>query len=62
MKTERRKKGEPGRNRHHEERSEPEAAGRKDEEGCRCKEVSRKSIPELLKVAISDLSFWKKTK
>lgn len=31
-----------------------------DEESCRCKEVSKKSIPELLKVAVTDLSFWKK--
>jgi hypothetical protein len=30
------------------------------EEECRCKEMSRKSLPELLKVAVSDLSFWKK--
>jgi hypothetical protein len=33
-----------------------------DEESCRCKEVAKKTPKELLKVAIDDLSFWKKTK
>lgn len=48
--------------RHGKEKPETEAAGLKDEESCRCKEVSKKSMSELLKVAISDLSFWKKSK
>ncbi len=30
------------------------------EEGCRCKEASKKTPLELLKLMISDLSFWKK--
>ena len=29
---------------------------------CRCKEVSKKSFPEMIKLMISDLAFWKKTK
>ncbi|MDA8106219.1 MAG: hypothetical protein M0Z71_12680 [Nitrospiraceae bacterium] len=29
---------------------------------CRCKEMSKKTPRELLKVAIDDLSFWKKKK
>jgi hypothetical protein len=32
------------------------------EESCRCKEVAKKTPKELLKVAIDDLSFWRKTK
>jgi hypothetical protein len=32
-----------------------------DEDDCRCKEVSKKTVPELLKVVISDLAFWKKS-
>ena len=32
------------------------------EEDCRCKEVSRKSVPELFKLMVSDLAFWKKDK
>jgi hypothetical protein len=40
-------------------RSDPEEGV---EESCRCKEVAKKTPKELLKVAIDDLSFWKKTK
>jgi hypothetical protein len=29
---------------------------------CRCKEVSKKTFPEMVKLMISDLAFWKKTK
>jgi hypothetical protein len=36
--------------------------GEAGEDSCRCKEVSKKSLPELLKVVISDLTFWKKAK
>jgi len=32
------------------------------EEDCRCKEVSKKTVPELLKVMISDLAFWKRSR
>ncbi|HKN18857.1 MAG TPA: hypothetical protein VJW95_03595 [Dissulfurispiraceae bacterium] len=32
----------------------------KAEESCRCKEASKKTPLELLKLMISDLSFWKK--
>jgi hypothetical protein len=62
MKTDRQKGAAPGKKQLDEERPGPEAAGRGDEESCRCKEASRKSFPELLKVVISDLSFWKKGK
>jgi hypothetical protein len=29
-------------------------------DSCRCKEVSKKTIPQLLKLMLSDLAFWKK--
>ncbi|MDA8432569.1 MAG: hypothetical protein M0Z60_06360 [Nitrospiraceae bacterium] len=32
------------------------------DDDCRCKEMSKKTPRELLKVAIGDLSFWKKKK
>ncbi len=32
------------------------------EDGCRCEEVSKKTLPEMLKLMLSDLAFWKKTK
>jgi hypothetical protein len=38
----------------------PEAQG--DADDCRCKEISKKTPRELLKVMIGDLSFWKKKK
>lgn len=62
MKAGRKKRAAPGDKVGNEERPGPEAAGLKDEESCRCKDVSKKSMSELLKVAISDLSFWKKSK
>jgi hypothetical protein len=37
-------------------------AGEAGEISCRCKEVSEKTLPELLRIAIKDLAFWKKTK
>ncbi len=39
--------------------SGPEEGG---EEACRCREVAEKTPKELLKLAIDDLSFWKKIK
>ena len=32
------------------------------EEDCRCKDVSRMTVPELFKLMVSDLAFWKKDK
>ena len=32
------------------------------EDSCRCKEVSRKTIPEMLKLMLSDLAFWRKVR
>ncbi len=29
---------------------------------CRCKEVSKKKLPDLIKMAVDDLAFWKKKK
>jgi len=37
-------------------------AGDVSEDSCRCKEVSKKTIPEMLKLMLSDLAFWKKAK
>lgn len=31
------------------------------EDSCRCKEVSKKTVPEMLKLMMSDLAFWKKS-
>jgi hypothetical protein len=61
MKTDR-QKAAPVRKQRGEKRRGQEAAGHDAEENCRCKEVSKKSLPELLKVAIGDLTFWKKWK
>ena len=37
-------------------------AGEAGEIICRCKEVSKKTLPELLRIMIKDLAFWKKAK
>ncbi len=37
-------------------------AGEAGEIECRCKEVSKKTLHELLRLMIKDLAFWKKTK
>jgi len=37
-------------------------AGEADEITCRCKEVSKKTLPDLFRLMIKDLAFWKKTK
>ena len=37
-------------------------AGEAGEITCRCKEVSKKTLPELLRLMIKDLAFWKKDK
>jgi len=36
--------------------------GEGDEIICRCKEVSKKTFPEMLKLMLNDLVFWKKRK
>jgi hypothetical protein len=41
--------------------AEQEADGA-GEIACRCKEVSKKTLPELLRLMIKDLAFWKKAK
>jgi len=41
-----------------EERKETDSPA----DNCRCKEVSKKTLPEMFRLMISDLSFWKKTK
>jgi hypothetical protein len=61
MKTDR-QKADPKEKQRGERKRGQQAAGRDDEENCRCKEVSKKSLPELLKVVIGDLAFWKKEK
>jgi hypothetical protein len=47
-----------------EEKEKPgkRETGEGDESVCRCKEVSKKTFPEMLKLMLSDLIFWKKTK
>ena len=46
------------------EREKPAELKAEDVSGdsCRCKEVSKKTIPEMLKLMLSDLAFWKKAK
>ena len=39
---------------------EERKAGESGEESFRCQEVSKKTVPELLKIMVSDLTFWKK--
>jgi hypothetical protein len=39
-----------------------EQEGKTDGEDCRCEEVSKKTVPELFRVMIRDLAFWKKGK
>ncbi len=46
-----------GRETHVEEKS---ASGSNEE--CRCKEVSKKTFPEMMKLMLDDLAFWKKEK
>jgi hypothetical protein len=44
----------------HVTKKAPEETAETDD--CRCKEVSKKTPRELLKVMVGDLSFWKKKK
>jgi hypothetical protein len=47
------------------EKASPARSGRRGPEGmenCRCKDVATKTPKELLKVALEDLSFWKRIK
>jgi hypothetical protein len=39
-----------------------EHAGTDHDETCRCKETSKMSPQELLRLMVNDLAFWKKTK
>lgn len=39
-----------------------EQAGEGHDENCRCREASRMTPQELLKLMMSDLAFWKKPK
>ncbi|MCC6346721.1 MAG: hypothetical protein IT388_05980 [Nitrospirales bacterium] len=41
--------------------SPEQGAGESGGEECRCKEVARKPLPELLRLMLRDLAFWKKT-
>jgi hypothetical protein len=47
-----------------EEREKPTEKDEVDisEDSCRCKEVSKKTIPEMLKLMLNDLAFWKKVR
>ncbi len=44
------------------EEKETHKAGEPHTENCRCKEASRMTPAELLKLMINDLAFWKKDK
>lgn len=50
--------GRPGKDEH--AAGSPSGAGKEDD--CRCKEASRMSPGELLKLMVSDLAVWKKMK
>lgn len=49
-----------GKNSAEMEKSAQREAGDVSEDSCRCKEVSKKTIPQMLKLMLSDLAFWKK--
>ncbi len=34
--------------------------GPMEEDTCRCKEVSKKTLPEMFKLMLGDLAFWKR--
>jgi len=42
------------------EKSAEQAAEDAGDDSCRCKEVSRKTIPGMLKLMLKDLAFWRK--
>ena len=42
------------------EKPSEQAADDAGADNCRCKEVSKKTIPQMLKLMLSDLVFWKK--
>lgn len=44
-----------------EKQVEEKSASGSNEE-CRCKEVSKKTFPEMIKLMLDDLAFWKKEK
>ena len=31
-------------------------------DNCRCKEISKKTVPDMLRLMLNDLSFWKRKK
>jgi len=62
MNNDRRKGSAPGKKQRRRQCPGPAAAGRDNGENCRYKEISKKSVPDLLKVVIDDLSLWKKGK
>ena len=49
----------PGKGRVENGRKDRGEGGIKENE-CRCKEVANKTLPEMLKLMLSDLMFWKK--
>ncbi len=55
------KSGDPGGPGKEKKTAELRAGGREDE-ACRCKEASRMSPRQLLRLMVGDLAFWKKAK
>jgi hypothetical protein len=55
------KTADPG-GREKDEKSAESLAGAAKDDACRCKEASEMSPGQLLKLMVSDLSFWKKMK
>ena len=45
----------------HSEKGNKDSLKEVAEESCRCKEVSKKTVPEMLKLMVGDLAFWKKS-
>jgi len=45
-----------------ENTTEEREKGKSADEDCRCKEVSEKTFPDMFRLMIRDLSFWRKTK
>ncbi|HBG93659.1 MAG: hypothetical protein A3J81_08550 [Nitrospirae bacterium RIFOXYB2_FULL_43_5] len=58
MDVEQKQSADPGGNT--SEKEKPLKPEEEESEECRCKEVSKKRFPELLRLLLKDLAFWRK--
>jgi len=61
-KRDRQKRGQSVNSHPDQNTTEEREKGKSADEDCRCKEVSEKTFPDMFRLMIRDLSFWKKTK